>query len=497
MSLNPKWVPMKWPCGPIAVARLNDENGGDAELRECAAAWARPAALDLLTGTPVNCLIVEWAAGAAGDSAQQQSLRALIAAGRQKGISFVGKVSTTDQVAISAGAAAGLEAVILSQPETSSSALPQISLLPSDQIDWGLATPIFIAGGNVWPGTNLKPIDENMDGDAAVAGPTSNPWADSNSWLSLLARSMTPDKVLWLDLDPPDPATLLPAQRYCLAVADTALYGSRWILSLDNRMRVALHKREAPAIAAWKQISDTVAYFEAHPSWITCEPMGVLAVVSDFSQQNAFTTEQVLNLLSRREVPFTVMNRTRPLPLSDAWLRGILWLDDEEPEAEQRRELLAFVEQGGQLIASQYWGPAEIAPQTQDWLNGYNQYALGRGRIVVAEGGFPDPYQLSRDTHLIVSRKNDFVRLYNPGTTKYYSTIDQQRRRQVVHVLNYSTEAANYVTLWVNARTNAAQLWSPHSPRSSAIPQLSAADGMSFQLPSIAVNCAVEIDRVI
>jgi hypothetical protein len=115
---------------------------------------------------------------------------------------------------------------------------------------------------------------------------------------------------------------------------------------------------------------------------------------------------------------------------------------------------------------------------------------------VVAEGGFPDPYQLSRDTHLIVSRKNDFVRLYNPGTTKYYGAINQQRRRQIVHVLNYSTEPANYVTLWVNARANAVQLWSPNSPRSSALRQLSAADGVSFELPSIAVNCAVEVDRV-
>lgn len=33
MSLNPKWVPMKWPCGPIAIARLSDANGGDVELR--------------------------------------------------------------------------------------------------------------------------------------------------------------------------------------------------------------------------------------------------------------------------------------------------------------------------------------------------------------------------------------------------------------------------------------------------------------------------------
>lgn len=442
---------------------------------------------------------MEWAAGTAEDNAQQQTLRTLIETGRQRGISFVGRVSAADQAAqaVAAGAAAGLEAVILSQRQPSDAALPQISMLPSDQIDWAQATQIFIASGNVWPGTNLKPTDENMDGDTAVAGPTSNPRVESNSWLSLLARSMSPDKVLWLDLDPPELADILRAQRYCLAVADTRLYGSRWILSLDHRMRVALLKRDAVAMEAWKQICDTISFFEVHTQWDSYEPMGVLGVVSDFGQENAFTTEEVLNLLSRREVPFTAVDRTRPLPLGDAWMRGILWMDDEEPGTEQRRELLAFVEQGGQVIASRYWGPADITPGTQDWLNGYNLYSVGRGRIVVAAGGFPDPYQLSRDTHLIVSRKNDFVRLYNPGTTKYYSTIDQQRRRQVVHVLNYSTEAANYVTLWVNARTNRARLWRPNPPTSPPLPQAATDDGVSFELPSIAVNCAVEIERVV
>src|ERR1700733_11938610 len=101
MNLDPKWVPMKWPCGPLELARRSkakspvpspDAKNPEAGAGEMLDAWAQPAALDILNGTPVNCLIVEWAAGAAEDSAQQQALKPLIEAGHAKGLSFVGKV---------------------------------------------------------------------------------------------------------------------------------------------------------------------------------------------------------------------------------------------------------------------------------------------------------------------------------------------------------------------------------------------------------------------
>ena len=93
MTLNPKWIPIKWPCGPFESARLNEFNNGDVELKEMVEAWTQPSALQLLRGTPVNCLVVDWASGTAADADQQQALKPLIHAGRQLGLSFVGKIS--------------------------------------------------------------------------------------------------------------------------------------------------------------------------------------------------------------------------------------------------------------------------------------------------------------------------------------------------------------------------------------------------------------------
>jgi hypothetical protein len=497
MSLNPKWVPMKWPCGPLEIARLNQFNSGDEELKKAAETWAQPSSLQWLKGTPINCLVVDWALGTVEDESQQKALKPLIQAGRELGLSFVGRISVQENLAaaVTAGRAAGLEAVMLKAPANHPLDLPVILQLPNDGVQWDLTTPIFATAGNVWPGSTLKATDENMDGDPPVAGPTGNPWVDSNGWLSLLAREMAPKKVLWLEIDLPDAADLLPADKYCLAVADSQVYGSRWIVSLDNGMRLALLKKDSSAMKTWTRICDTISFFESHAEWQTYDPMAVLAIVSDFSGQNEYTNTELLNLLNRRQIQFLVMNRTHGLSSTNSGLKGILWLDEEVPNVEQLNPLLAFVRQGGMVIAAKYWGPKDVMPAHENWLFGYNIYNVGKGKIVVADGGFPDPYQLARDVHLLVSRKNDFVRVYNPGVTKYYSSIDSQRRKQIVQLLNYSADVATYMTLWVDTKAQSAKLWSPEPLTSLSMKNTPANEGTNFDLPPLPVNCAVEIDR--
>ena len=499
MTLNPKWIPIKWQCGPVESARLNEFNRGDVELKEMVEAWTQPSALRLLKGSPINCLVVDWATGTAADAGQQQALKPLIHAGRQLGLSFVGKVSAMENLAavVTAGREAGLEAVILKGSGNWALDLPFIVQFPNDHIDWDVTTAIFSATGNIWPKANLKIMDEGMDGDTASAGPTGNPWVDSNGWLSLLASQMVPGKVLWLDIDPPDSRDILPGEEYCLAIADSRVYGgSRWMISLDGKMRAALLKKDQSAMDAWTRICQTLSFFEDHSAWDKYEPMGILAVVSDFRGQNAYASGEVLNLLNRRQFQFSIMDRTRALVIPKEWLKGILWMDEEAPNSEQHNQLLAFVQQGGLLIAAKYWGPSGVIPSKEDWLFGYDIYDVSKGRIVVAVEGLSDPYKIARDAHLLVTRRNDFVRVYNPGTTKYISSIDSARLKQVVQVLNYSTEVANYVTLWVDTRARSATLWSPKSGAPLPIGEGSANEGTSFDIPPLSVNCAVEIERL-
>ena len=477
----------------MEVARAAASSSASPAWKKAAQGWAQPSALQLLKGAPVNCLIVEWASGTAVDQAQQQALQPLIAAGRALGLGFVGRISPQANLAESAAAAkaAGLEAVLLQGAGTHLD-LPAILEFPRDGIDWSSTTGIYSTTGNVWPEMNLP----TMNGNTALGGPTGDPWVNSNGWFSLLARRMAPANSLWLSIDLPDAPAMLPVEKYCLAVADSRVYGARWILSLDPHMRAALLDGDAPALDAWKRIGDTLSFFERHAAWQTYEPMGVLAVISDFTGQNAFMAGETLNLLNRHQTQFVILDRRNALSGPITRLKAVLWMDGEEPGAEQNRNLVAFIQRGGLVVAPKYWGPPGIEPIHYDWLFGYDIYNLGQGRIVVASGGFSDPYQLAIDAHLLLGRENDLARLYNPKATNFYTSIGPEGK-ELVQILNYSTRPANYVALWIGARAPGAKLLSPNLQASQSLPGISASGGTSFDLPTVSVSCAVEIERTV
>jgi len=492
MNLDPKWVPMKWPCGPLAWARRNKSKSGGAELKETLAAWAQPAALDLLKGTPVNCLVVEWADGAPEDSAQQQALKPLLEAGRRRGINFVGKVAAGEGVAaaVASARATGLSAVMLAEPSGHSFDLPVLLQFPRDKVAWKSATRIFSSTGNEWPGLKL----ETMQGDTAIAGPTGVPWVNSNAWFSLLADELAPGKTRWLDFDPPEAANVAHPANYALAVADSQAYGSQWIISLDDNLRTALLKGNPQATSVWSKTCETVTFFASHREWEGFQSQGILAVISDFLGDNAFLGGEVLNLLNRRGIQFQVMERSRALSTPTPGLKAILWLDKDAPSADQLANLLAFVRQGGLVIATAYWGPSGVMPKNRDPSLDYKMYNIGQGQIAVSVEGFQDPYQVAVDAHLLVSRRNDLVRLYNPDTTNCHSSLDPIHKRRLVQILNYSSSPVSFVTLWVNTRTRSARLWSPGVSDFLSLPGVPAAPGTEFGLPTIAVNCALEVE---
>jgi hypothetical protein len=83
--------------------------------------WTAPESLELLRGTPINCLIVPWAAGVAEDGEQQRQLQPLLARAQALGLEVVGRVQPPADLknALTSGRAAGLSAIALSSvPET-------------------------------------------------------------------------------------------------------------------------------------------------------------------------------------------------------------------------------------------------------------------------------------------------------------------------------------------------------------------------------------------
>ena len=61
MALNAESIPMRWPAGPLDIARGEKMKGFTAATAEVLRNWQDPASLAVVQGTPVNCLVVSWA----------------------------------------------------------------------------------------------------------------------------------------------------------------------------------------------------------------------------------------------------------------------------------------------------------------------------------------------------------------------------------------------------------------------------------------------------
>jgi hypothetical protein len=263
---------------------------------------------------------------------------------------------------------------------------------------------------------------------------------------------------------------------------------------LDDKLRAALPRGDSQAKDVWEKLCEVLAFFESHKEWEAFKSEGILGVISDFRADNAYLSGEVLNLLNRRHVQFQILERSRPLPARAQGLKALLWLDKEEPNPEQHAQLLAFVRQGGLLIAAAYWGPQDVKPTKGDSSLHYDMYNLGTGQIAVAEEGFQTPDQVAVDTHLLLSRRNDLVRLYNPALVNCRSSIDPVHRERLVQLLNYSVKPADSLTLWVNDQVGSARLWKPGTKGPLALQGVAAAPGIDFRLPPLSLYCALQFE---
>jgi hypothetical protein len=96
------------------------------------------------------------------------------------------------------------------------------------------------------------------------------------------------------------------------------------------------------------------------------------------------------------------------------------------PDQPLRRKITDFVEQGGLLITGPAWGKAG-KPVPLDFQTQFDVLAAGKGRLAVARNAIDDPYQLAVETQLLLSHRNDLVKIYNSpssGCTRYTSSPD-------------------------------------------------------------------------
>jgi hypothetical protein len=483
-------------AGPLDIARRQKEKSFTPEIAETIRQWLDPSLLALVQGTPVNCLVVSWASGLPADAEQQQALKPLLEKGRQAGLDFVGLIeaSADKPAAIAAARAAGLSAVAMETIPAGDAGIPIIAWAKSGEALWSANSPILGVADGIWPGVPQE--------KAPTGGPTNLPWVDSNGALLGMTRALTPDKDVWIFVEPPTKAKLTVA-NYLLTVADAEAYGGHWVISLDDQMRAGLAAKSAQTAADWKKITDAVAFFGQNKTVRTYERMGRLAVMSNFAEPDRAFGEDTLNMFPRLREPFRVISRTQALTASLDGLQGIFFVDQVAPEPKLREKLTAFVKGGGTLFVRSTWPNPEGSPMQlsseEDYLY-FNIRQFGKGRLAVAKEENPDTYFACMDVQNIMSHRGDPARLYNGASMNYFYQVSPRGRQGVIHVLNYSRlpGSANAL-IYLKAPYRAASFVSPEIASPVALkwsPLTSAYEtgGAELSLPLISVYGAVRME---
>lgn len=482
-------APMRWPCGPLDVEKARRREGFGAREAEVLERWCHPGSLDLVAGTPVDCLVMTWAEGTEADEGHQRAVAPLVVAARRRGLSVVGWVANGADLrrAALAAQAAGLEAIATDSAEPVEGA----TVLRFRERGLADRSPAgFLGvGGMVWPGTStLLP-----DGADAQSAPTGPPWLDSNAWYVRLARTLVGPKVLWLSFDPPELGQPVAAASYLQAIADTEIYGARWVVSLDPHLRLGLLDRRASARETWAAIVRSLAFFGAHRAWAGYLPAGQLGVVSGYAGADEFLSFEVLNLLARQSSLYHVLEKGRALEAPLDGLDAVLYVDQVPPTGDLARKLYAFAEAGGTLITPPGW--EERGARDDDaWLPRFRVFTYGRGRLAVARGELADPYLLAEDAQLLMSHRRDRVRVFNAGTAQLHHATSIDGRRGVLHALLFPTPYRRMpMTAWFRHRWARARVFTVEAGEPTDAARHEVEPGVEFHLPTVPVYCAVEV----
>jgi hypothetical protein len=488
---------MKWPCGPLEVAIRQGQGTLSNELRQSLQAWLQPSGLEIIEKTPVNCLVIRWAEGLPQDDEQQKSLKPLLEKGKEKGVHFVGVIegAADKQGALKNAADAGLSAIISSDPSKLSGNLPIIESYKRSTLSPKMTSPLLACDDALWPRLRSNVA---ADTDVVVAGPTGVPWVDSNGWYVQLARTLSHEKPIWLMFDPPKTTSGLHEESYLLALADTEAYGARWVVSLDDEFRGELASRSQSALKKWKGIADTLSFFQKRQEWNSYRPNSVLAVVSDFSGANEFLSGEVLNLLRRRQVAFSIFEKSSWAESSLGDVKAVLWLDQEPADKEHTIGLLSFAEKGGLLIVPKTWGKIPGTARGSELDDRYEIYSTGKGRVAVARTESEDPYAIAEEAHLLLSRRNDLFRLWNAGSFNGYLTSSPDRKKTLLQLINYAgRNADDLLSVWVRGTYLHTKAWRPCSENPASLDYVPMQNGQEYHLPPIGYYIAIEMENML
>lgn len=478
------WIPMRWPGGRRWMAPAS-EPALAARQR-----WLQPESLKLLAGTCVNCLVVDWAAGSAEDAAEQKAIAPLLSAAQTAKLSTVGLVSSKADLtaATQSAKAAGLSAVVTEGGRTSAGT-EVIPMTDRGVVPWKSTSPVLVVSGSVWPG-----ITRAGGWDDLKSGPTQAAWIDSNGWFVQMGRALGPSKKLWLHFEPPVKPNVVTPADYVAAILDSESQGAHWMISLDDEFRDGLMGGNADAAKGWQEMSRTLAFFRKHQDWSGYNDSGIVGILSDFSGHHQDLAFELLNLTSRRHIPYRVLNAALGSAAPLAGLKTVVAMDSGDQPRELRDKLNAFIRQGGLVMAGSKTPPqGELVKDLSHPR--FDVRRVGNGRLAICKEDEPDPYMIAIDTQTLSSRTNDVLRFFNTTSVVANLQSSTDGAGALLQMVMYSSMRRSHPPLvWFNKPYRNGRLWRVDQDDPVQLKMQPELGGVSALIPEAAPYLAIELN---
>jgi hypothetical protein len=442
----------------LEVARRAAKNlPADPSARQAIEDWYDPATLDLLKDSPVNCLLTTWSAGADADleRRQQALVKAYAARARQRSMAVLGIVypgGSPSKIG-AAAAEAQLDGLVLDgdfapnfvREVTAALTMgnPSAIVIPIARN----AASVRTSEGPVLAVEGTSPSARNLADMGIRAAPSSEPWIESNIWLVRSFRLAPAWRPVWISYQPDSGS----AVEYARFAADAAVAGGRWIVSLDDALRVKLRRNDPAALATWRRLGDCLRFAEQYAEWRGLVPYGHLGLIVDPASKDPDMADEYLKLVARRQVPYRIVLRSELSRESLDGFRAVLATALDPPAAGERKLLRAFAEGGGVVVAGPSWGDA---PEDQP----FKEIPAGKGRLVIYKEA--DPETIARDMkELSLEEAGMFA--FNVPSVITYAGRSIHGKRLLIQLLNYSDSAATAISLRVSGSYKTARLFTP------------------------------------
>ena len=277
-----------------------------------------------------------------------------------------------------------------------------------------------------------------------VSSPTAQPWIDTNLALIKVEQCSRHAQIplYTFSWDDQTLQRTFTADDYSLAVAEAGAFHADLLLQLDEHLQQGLNSHDADAWALWNQVHSSLKF--SLNTTDALRPAANVAVVVNHLD----TSDEVLNLLGRHNIPFRVFLAA---DLKSEDLKGIdVLVVFAKPDKEIGEKIRDFSTRGATVVVVD-------AHDRYSWQNSQpvqvnehtTSYTVGSGKVLELSEPVTDPETFAQDIRRLLGKRNSLLSLWNGLTT---IVVPYQGRGGSVSLLEFVNYAKEPVRVQVQVK---------------------------------------------